>query len=194
MNFFDAPATPYSLRRLVTNLSPNRLWHEDLVQEALIHLWRQECACPGMSWTWYLRSCEYHLRNCLRWGRSLDSLKRRRRKEATPIETHCLPERAGDAAGWEAFIDTSAQGTVVEQVAARDLVSNLIPCLTHPERRVLHCLLRELSARETARALKVSHTLVNRRKQRITTVFKSLLSSQGCVSNPAPQLLPSIEH
>ncbi len=67
----DAPGIRSRLRGIVTSLVPPPL-REDLMQEAMVHLWRSEQQHPGNSEAWYLQGCRFHLQNVLRHGRSLE--------------------------------------------------------------------------------------------------------------------------
>src|SRR5438034_286985 len=73
---FEQAETQKVLSRIVTQLSWHPAWHEDLMQEGMIHLWRSEDERPGQSPSWYLQSCQFHLRHHLARGRSVDSWKR----------------------------------------------------------------------------------------------------------------------
>jgi DNA-directed RNA polymerase specialized sigma24 family protein len=157
----DAPQTRHCLQRLVSRLTPQSLWHEDLVQEGLVHLWQEARRCPGQSDLWYLRSCQFHLQNCLRHGHSIDSLKRRN-GSAMALNGHSAPED-----GLEALPDPATDASVCEVVMARDLLAALLRWLTPAERKILACLLEGLSMRETARRLKLSHTCVENKRRRI---------------------------
>jgi len=177
-NHFTAPATLCSLRRLVRRLHVARFWQEDLVQEALVHLWRQELSRPGQSWSWYLRSCEFHLRNFLRKGRSVDSPKRCR--NGGPVLDAVSANPGGPSwtavEGVATLPDPASPTAVVEQVAADELIQMLTAALTPAERQVLRCLLLGLSARETALRLGVSHTHINQRRHRIVSRLAGLLN------------------
>src|SRR5205085_763453 len=65
------------LGRLVQKITSNPGLWDDLLQEALIHLWIIEARRPGQTTSWYLHSCKFHLLHYLASGRSIDSMKRR---------------------------------------------------------------------------------------------------------------------
>src|SRR6267142_2638164 len=75
--FVDELSTRDSLVRMVRKLTANAALREDLLQEALIHLWLTETRRPGQTRSWYRQSCKYHLLHYLASGRSVDSGKRR---------------------------------------------------------------------------------------------------------------------
>src|SRR6266436_668611 len=75
--FVDEPATRLSLVRMIRKMTANPTLCQDLLQEALIHLWLTETRRPGQTESWYLQSCKFHLLHYLASGRSIDSAKRR---------------------------------------------------------------------------------------------------------------------
>jgi len=164
----DAPDTRRALERMVARLTSHSLWREDLVQEALIHLWQEERRCPGQSPCWYLRSCRFHLLNQMRLGRSIDSPKRR--------NGFVLPRDGGTHADdvLDSLADSTEGASVLEAVMARDFVSALFPYLAPMEREVLACLAEGLGTRETARRLKLSHTCVTKKRRAIADLVHEL--------------------
>ena len=75
--YVDESTTKESLLRMIRRITPNTALREDLLPEALIHLWLTEARRPGQTKSWYLQSCKYHLLHYLASGRSVDSGKRR---------------------------------------------------------------------------------------------------------------------
>jgi len=162
----DAPETRRSLEQMVIRLTAHRSWHEDLVQEALIHLWQEEQRYPGQRAGWYLRSCQFHLLNQMRFGRSIDSPKRR---------TSLVVPRDADSVGFlDSLADSTEGASVVEVVTARDLISELLQHLAPMEREVLVCLANGMGTRETARRLNLSHTCVARKRRAIAALLFKL--------------------
>ncbi len=62
------------LRGVAAKLSADTELQKDLLQEMFIHLVRIEAELPGHTPSWYIKSCEFHARNYLKHGRSVDSL------------------------------------------------------------------------------------------------------------------------
>src|SRR6266571_4749171 len=62
-----------SLTQIIRGLTPNAALREDLLQEALIHLWLTETRRPSQTRSWYLQSSKFHLQQYLVSGRSVDS-------------------------------------------------------------------------------------------------------------------------
>src|SRR5882724_5200261 len=128
--FVDELSTRESLVRMVRRMTANLALREDLLQEALIHLWLTEARRPGQTKSWYLQSCKYHLLHYLASGRSVDSGKRRGGQLHQPVNDFDI----GDG-----FHEESDSGnSVLAWVSARDIISLLSPQLLPHEREVLH--------------------------------------------------------
>jgi RNA polymerase sigma factor (sigma-70 family) len=150
---------------MISRLTGNAAFQEDLLQEALIHLWTTEIARSGQTRSWYLQSCKYHLQHYLARGRSVDSAKRKAGK---------LPQEMDDD-GEDWFADEADSGnSVYEVVSARDIISVLSPRLDRQERAVLECFADGLRVREIGRRLRVSHTMVIRHRRKIASLFQRL--------------------
>lgn len=140
--------------------------HEDLVQEAAIHLWRRLEQHPGQRRSWYLQSCLDHLRNYVRLGRSVDSLRRRRGVDGEDLPAALAVDRSlGDE-------------DVLPTVCAHDLIDELSKRLTPTERGTLRCLADGLSSRETALLLGISHTTINKHRRKIEVLASELNNLQ----------------
>ncbi len=150
---------------MIRRATPNHALRDDLLQEALIHLWLTEARRPGQTKSWYLQSCKYHLLHYLASGRSVDSAKRGGGQ---------LPP-GRDAEGRDEFFEQVDSGnTVLNWVSARDIISSLSPQLLPQERAVLHCFADGLGPREIGRKLKMSHTMVIRHRRKIASLFTRL--------------------
>ncbi len=161
----DEMSTRESLVRMVRKLTANRALKDDLLQEALIHLWVTEIGRPGQTKSWYLQSCKYHLLHYLAAGRSIDSAKRRNGQ--TPVEEHTRTDR-------EFAHEVESAESVFGLVSARDILSLLSPLLNQQERSVLECFADGLRLREIGRRLNISHTMVIRHRLKIATLFRKL--------------------
>ena len=156
----------------MATLTPDRSLREDLVQEAVIHLWQLYNRRPGQSPSWYFKSCQHHLLNLLRKGRSIDSLKHRKGR------IH-LPDPATDdfsegSSLYELLADSVSEESVFAQVSARDIFTSLCQWLDPPDRLILDHLAAGLSVREIASRLQLSHTAVIKRQRKIASVAVSL--------------------
>src|SRR5437868_4397951 len=137
--FVDEMSTRQALVRLSRKLTANAALREDLLQEALIHLWMTEAARPGQTRSWYLQSCKYHLLHYLSAGRSVDSSKRRTGQM----------ELFEDADSPNGFLENDDSGnSVLGWVSARDIMSLLSPHLNRQEKAVLDCFADGFGMRE----------------------------------------------
>src|SRR5437773_1334287 len=114
----DDVAIRESLIRIIRKVTANGALRDDLLQEALIHLWLTEARRPGQTKSWYLQSCKYHLLHYLASGRSVDSGKRRASQLQGVADFEMEPE----------FPDQSEEdNSVFGWVSARDIISQLTP-------------------------------------------------------------------
>src|SRR5207249_6005209 len=72
----EGPSMRDLLVRMIGMITPNFALREDLLQEALIHLWLTKTRRPGQTRSWYLQSSKFHLQHYLASGCSVDSPKR----------------------------------------------------------------------------------------------------------------------
>jgi DNA-directed RNA polymerase specialized sigma24 family protein len=161
----DELSTKDSLVRMVRRMTANLALREDLLQEALIHLWLTEARRPGQTRSWYLQSCKYHLLHYLASGRSVDSGKRRAGQlQPSRDSEHCdsFPE------------EVDSGNSVFTWVSARDIIALLSPQLLPQEKAVLHCFADGLGPREIGRKLKMSHTMVIKHRRKIALLFTRL--------------------
>src|SRR6266487_1235670 len=122
----DDPRAWRIMRGIVARLTADSALHEDLLQEALAHLWHLEEARPGQRQAWYLQGCRFHLQNLLRAGRSMDASKHR---WAQRFDS--MPENSGDVSS------PQANGAFWEAIVAQDLIAVLSEWLTPKEKDAL---------------------------------------------------------
>jgi len=149
------------LRRIVCRLTPDTALREDLIQEAMVHLWLLEERRPAQSPSWYLQNCKFHLQNYIAAGKSVDSLKRKRGRVSFPRDGESIDEFRNS---------TGSDGADFAQLGARDIISLLSPRLTTVERSVLLHLADGLSAREIASKLGLSHPTVIKYRRNIAAL------------------------
>jgi len=138
---------------------------EDLLQEAMIHLWLMQARRPGQTRSWYMQSCRFHLQHYLASGRSIDSVKRRQGR---------LPF-AYESEDGEGFPEQGDSGnSVLTWVNARELMSLLSEYLQPQEKAVLDCLAEGHGLREIGRELGMSHTMVIRHRRKIAALLNKL--------------------
>jgi len=149
------------LGRIVYRLTADRALREDLMQEALVHLWLLEARRPRQSRSWYLQNCKFHLQNHIAAGKSVDSLKRRRGKLSFVTDCQEIEEFASASA----FEDT-----VVGPVSVRDIIALLSCQLTEIQKAILIYLAEGMHAREIAQRLKISHPTVIKHRRKIAAL------------------------
>jgi RNA polymerase sigma factor (sigma-70 family) len=154
-----------ALVRMIRRLTPNPALREDLLQEAMVHLWLTQTRRPHQTRSWYLQSCRFHLQHYLNSGRSIDSGKRWR--DQMPLTDHSEDEENAAEPG-------DGGNSVVNSVSVREIMSLLSLELTRQERAVLECLADGLGPREIGRKLQLSHTMVIRHRRKIAAVFTRL--------------------
>ena len=153
----DDTRTRELISRIVYRLSSDPVVRDDLMQEALVHLWLLEERRPGQRQSWYLQSCKFHLQNIQALGRSVDSPKRKAGKIVY-----------SDNEG-EEFIgaNTDRQDAMFDQVSARDIFALLCGRLTPFEQAILNHLSEGLGAREIATRMDVTHPTVIKYRRKI---------------------------
>jgi len=165
------PSMVNALKGLVTRLTWNRSLRQDLLQEALIHLWLIETRRSGQTTSWYLQSCRFHLQHCLLSGRSVDSAKHRGKQ----VEF----QNGFQADETEENHVSEIEDLLLSEVSARDLIGLLSQYLSHEERAVLNCLTEGLGPREIGRRLKMSHTMAVRHRSKIAKLLLRLDQQWG---------------
>jgi len=171
--------TRKQLRGMIHNMTGDEALREDLLQEALIHLWQTERERPGQSQSWYLQSCSFRIRHLLAAGRSVDSRKRR----TMVVE---LPE---DGAQLDPSLTNDSDNSVLSEVQVREIISMLSDRLGSRDKDVLHCLADGLGPREIGRRLKVSHPAAIKSRRKIAELALRLgieLGEQASAASTPP--------
>src|ERR1051325_11574088 len=111
------PSMVNSLKALATRLTGNHSLQQDLLQEALRHLWLIETRRSGQTTSWYLQSCKFHLLHYLSSGRSVDSAKRRAQQVQFQTGLQAEDSEENHILGMEDLL--------LSEVSARDLIGLL---------------------------------------------------------------------
>lgn len=151
------------LQRIVEGMVCGAAERDDLLQEALMHLWVTQNRRPGQTTSWYLQSCRFHLQHYLTRGRSLDSKKRSTNRADLLEDDKLIP-----------LGSLLASGCVAGLAAANDDIRVLSEFLTSNEKQILDKLLDGLSLREVAGALGISFPTALKRRRRIAELFKRI--------------------
>jgi DNA-binding CsgD family transcriptional regulator len=161
-----------SLGKIVSSVPHEASWRDDLMQEALLHLWRSEQERPGQTASWYLQGCRFRLQHYLGAGRSLDSTKRRFNRVVVAREGQTTTEVLD-------HLETS--GIEFDEVSARDLQRTISASLRPPECAVLDCLADGLPTADIARRLRLSSPTVTKYRRKIAHLAAKLgmRSSRG---------------
>ena len=157
----DADTTS-RLSRMVRKLTNNVALHDDLMQEALTHLWLEESRLPGQTQSWYIQSCKFRLQHCLQAGRSIDSVKRRERQ---------VPIRDEEENG-ELVALGVADSVAFSHTSEREMMNWLSARLQPVEQTVLSQLTAGWGVREIARQLSVSHPTVIKCRRKIAHLLR----------------------
>ena len=153
------------LGRIVVRLTSNLTLRDDLMQEALIHLWKVQEQNPGQTKNWYLQNCRFHLLHYLALGRSVDSPKRRSSQVHPSEQDESLDD----------WLDRfEGDNSVLQDVSARDILAALATCLSTREMSILQWLAEGLGTREIAKRLGISHPMVIKHRRKIAALAKKL--------------------
>ena len=157
------------LRGVAAKLSGNPELQKDLLQEMFIHLVRVQTDLPGRTLSWYIKSCEFHARNYLKLGRSIDSHKRAR--NSVP-----LGQSGEELDGKFLFtVDAADPLDLHSELVTNDVVDLIMGHLTDVQQQILFFLVRGFGVRETARELHISHPAVVKHRKKIAHVAQELL-------------------
>jgi DNA-directed RNA polymerase specialized sigma24 family protein len=149
---------------MVRKLTNNATLHDDLMQEALTHLWQEESRLPGHTQSWYIQSCKFHLQHYLQAGRSIDSGKRREGQVQIDHQ-----QENGDL-----FALGVTESVAFSHTSEREAVTWLWERLQPMEQTVLSQLTEGWGVREISRQLKVSHPTVIKCRRKIAALLMGL--------------------
>jgi DNA-directed RNA polymerase specialized sigma24 family protein len=126
--------------------------HEDMFQEAMRHLLKQEPLEPDHTESWWIESCQYHIKNeCDKKGTSVDA--RKRRHIVCPLDKTLESDDDLPPA-------LVAENPVFEAVCAADSLRELAARLTPIEAKVLAALTQGHGVNETAERFGISRRTV----------------------------------
>lgn len=157
------------LRRVAAKLTGDLHLQKDLMQEMFIHLVRMETELPGNTSSWYIKCCQFHARNYLRRGRSVDSIKR-----ANILVPLGLSDDGDDS--FYMCADAPDPIDLHSELITRDIVDLMIPRLTDMQQRILFLLMHDFGVREIARELRVSHPAVIHNRKKVARIASFLLA------------------
>ena len=153
------PETREQVSRLVHKLCNNPNLYDDLLQEALLCHWRAEVRNPGQTASWYRQRYRFCIQDYLKKGHSVDSLK------------HRGPTCTSDGSR---ALDSVAADDIPQAICAGDAFNELACRLDAAEQRTLRLLREEMTLREIARELHISHVAVLARRRHIAAIAVGL--------------------
>jgi RNA polymerase sigma factor (sigma-70 family) len=148
----EQPGISDEVNRVVHGITndPNQV--DDLLQEARLQLWLCERQRPHKTLSWYLQACHYAALDYLHRGRSVDSPKHRHSDCQMDGDLEDCPAPASD---------------VLQEVCARDDLSQLAGRLSPQERAVLGLLAEGLGERQCGLEIGITRQAVNKIRHRI---------------------------
>lgn len=163
----SSPRVRASLRAIARTIASNPSDHEDLLQEMLIHLWKNEASNPNQTESWYLQSCKYRGMDYLKRGKSVDSKRR-----ADCVLVSVDDDNGDDAPAFEPADDSDFR----EHLFANEVLTILKGRLTPSQRMLLDALASGASVSEISEALGCSHQYVSKQRKRIAQTLASVLT------------------
>jgi len=155
------------LRFIVCTITSQIAFHDDLFQEALIHIWRKELAFPGQTEAYYFQSCRCHMIDYLRRGRSIDAPKR---THGRCNEDGLTEENDSESSPTYPV----AHEDTVSSVSVRDMLNQLLPLLDELGQAVLQHLAEGVTARDIAQKFGLTHQAVSKRRRKIAATARQL--------------------
>ena len=174
------------LHGIASKLTADAELQKDLMQEMFVHLVRVETAEAGQTLSWYLKSCEFHARNYMKLGRSIDSPKRARNGvpyDETPSDDG---ERYGNGSH---HVQSVGQIEIQGEIITNDIVNLIIPRLSDKQQQILFLLLKGCGVRETARQIGITHPAVIKHRKKIARIAREFLREPD--GTDASRLAPS---
>jgi len=163
------------LRGVAAKLTGDVELQKDLLQEMFIHLVRVEVELPGHTPSWYIKSCEFHARNCLKHGRSVDSLKRARNLVPLGQTDNDADEHVF------CMVDAIDPLDAFAELMTNDVVRLVAPHLSEAQQKTLFLLLKGMGVREIARELGITHPAVIKHRRKIAQLMSSFMNEQATV-------------
>jgi len=157
------------LRGVAAKLTSDLELQKDLLQEMFIHLVRVQAELPKRTLSWYIKSCEFQARNCLKHGRSIDSPKRA--SNLVPLG------QVSNDPGSNTFllVDPIDPIDLQSELITNDIVDLITLQLTDTQQQIFFLLIRGLGVREIARELRITHPAVIKHRRKIARIALDLL-------------------
>ena len=166
------------LHGIAARLTGDPNLQKDLMQEMFVHFVRVQTSEPGQTPSWYLKSCEFHARNLLKQGRSIDSPKRARNGVSYDevFRVHDDERHSDGVPASPAVSQIEIQGELI----TNDILNPILPHLSDRQQQVLFLLMKGCGVREAARELGITHPAVIKHRKKIARIARELLQeSEG---------------
>lgn len=157
------------LRGVASKLTRDPEMQKDILQEMSIHLIQAQTELPDRTVSWYIKSCEFHARNYLKHGRSIDSIKRAR--NSVPL-VQLDGDRHRDA---YCLLETMDPVDLRGELSTKDIVDLVMRNLTDMQQQILSLLMKGFRVREIARELHISHPAVIKHRKKIARIASEYL-------------------
>ena len=166
------------LHGIAMRITGDSALQKDLMQEMFVHFVRVQTSEPGQTPSWYLKSCEFHARNYLRLGRSIDSPKRAH----DGVSYDAPPLGHDDEHGAKGIHPSQPVGQIEIQgeLITNDILNLILPHLSDRQQQVLFLLMKGCGVSEAARELGITHPAVIKHRRKIARIARELLQeSEG---------------
>jgi RNA polymerase sigma factor (sigma-70 family) len=163
------------LRGVASKLTSDLELQKDLLQEMFVHLIKVRSELPDRTPSWYIKSCEFHARNYLKHGRSIDSIKRSR--NSVP-----LGQFYNDADGQVyCFVEAMDPVDLHSELYTKDIVDLVMLQLSDMQQQILFLLMKGFRVREIARELHISHPAVIKHRKKIARIANEFIEDRAAL-------------
>ncbi len=163
----SSPRIRANLRGIARMIASNPSDHDDLLQEMLIHLWKNEVSNPGQTESWYLQSCKYYGMDCLKRGKSVDS------KHRAGCVLVSMDEEVSDNTP---AVEPADEHDFRDQLFTGDVLMLLRQRLTTAQQMLLDAFAGGASVSEISEALGCSHQYVSKQRKKIALALAGVLT------------------
>lgn len=164
------------LHGIASKLTADAELQKDLMQEMFVHLIRVQTTEAGQTPSWYMKSCEFHARNYLKQGRSIDSIKRAR--NGVPYDEAPSDDGEHFSPG-TCPVPMASQIEIQGEIITNDIVNLIVPRLSDTQQQILFLLLKGCGVRETAREIGITHPAVIKHRKKIARIAREFLRESG---------------
>jgi DNA-directed RNA polymerase specialized sigma24 family protein len=143
---------------------------KDLMQEMFVHLVRIQTAGADQPLSWCLKSCEFHARNYLTPGSTMD---------LPPPAANGVPADKHRVNGALTFSPLVSPIEIQGELITNDVVNLMLPLLSDRQQQVLFLLIKGCGVRQAARELGVTHPAVIKHRKKIASIAHKFLQESS---------------